>query len=124
MSKLIFFVDDDKMMLNLLEYTLKNRQDYEIRTFLNGQECLENLGANPDMIVLDLKFSENGKENMNGLDILKKIKKENEKFPVVILSNHEDEKLRKELEENGAFRFIAKNDYFIDTIMELIDNEI
>ena len=53
MSKLIFFVDDDKMILNLLEYTFQSRQDYDVVTFQTGEECLENLHLGPRLIVLD-----------------------------------------------------------------------
>lgn len=124
MGKLIFFVDDDKMMLNLLEYTLKNRQDYDIKTYSNGKDCLENLDQNPDLIVLDLKFQNNGSDELEGLEILKKIKKKNNQQEVVILSSYENDEKVKELLENGASRFIPKNDYFIDAIMEMIDSEL
>ena len=117
MSKLIFFVDDDKMILNLLEYTLNNRQDYEIKTFSSGEECLENLEQNPDLIVLDLTFKENGEDSMNGVEILKKIKSRRKDQAVVILSNFEEAGLRKDLEEHGVTKFIPKNDYFIDTVI-------
>ena len=30
-NKLIFFVDDDKMMLNLMEYTFKCREGFEVQ---------------------------------------------------------------------------------------------
>ena len=41
-TKLVFFVDDDKMIINLLEYTFKSRQGIEVKTFFSGEECLEN----------------------------------------------------------------------------------
>ena len=124
MGKLIFFVDDDKMMLNLLEYTLKNRQDYEIKTFSNGDECLANLDENPDLIVLDLKFNGNNTEEFEGINILKQIKKKNNNLEVVILSSYENDEKVEELLNIGASRFIPKNDYFIDAIMEMIDSDL
>ncbi len=124
MGKLIFFVDDDKMMLNLLEYTLKNRQDYEIKTFSNGDECLANLDENPDLIVLDLKFNGNNTEEFEGINILKQIKKKNNNLEVVILSSYENDEKVEELLNIGASRFIPKNDYFIDAIMDMIDSDL
>lgn len=121
MKKLIFFVDDDKMILNLIEYTLNNREDYDIRTFQNGEDCLKDIDTNPDLIVLDHYFEEKTEKFLTGLDILKEIKKVASKIPVIILSNHEDEDLMKEYIKNGANRFIPKNDYFIDTLMEAFD---
>ncbi len=124
MGKLIFFVDDDKMMLNLLEYTLKNRQDYEIKTFSNGDECLANLDENPDLIVLDLKFNGNNTEEFEGINILKQIKKKNNNLEVVILSSYENDEKVEELLNIGASRFIPKNDYLIYAIMEMIDSDL
>jgi DNA-binding NtrC family response regulator len=124
MGKLVFFVDDDKMILNLLEYTLKNRQDYDVKTFFSGEECIENLGLKPDLIVLDHIFKSNGKSKMNGLEILKEIRHYNKKLPVIILTSHEDQKLADEFISNGAAKFIPKNDYFIDALMETIENQI
>ena len=122
MEKLIFFVDDDKMMLNLLEYTMKNRQNYDIRTFNSGEDCLKNMELKPNLIVLDHIF--NGTSKMSGIEVLKEIKKVNKLLPVVILSSTEDQSIAKEFLMNGASRFILKNDYFIDTLMEAIDHEI
>jgi two-component system OmpR family response regulator len=124
MGKLVFFVDDDKMILNLLEYTLKNRQDYDVKTFFTGEECIENLGLKPDLIVLDHLFKSNGKSSKNGLEILKEIKHIDKNLPVIILTSQEDEKLAEEFISNGAEKFIPKNDYFIDALMETIEKQI
>jgi len=124
MGKLVFFVDDDKMILNLLEYTLKNRQDYDVKTFFTGEECIEHLRMNPDLIVLDHIFKSNGKSRKNGLEILKEIKHFNKNLPVIILTSHEDQKLAEEFISNGAAKFIPKNDYFIDALMETIEKQI
>ncbi len=118
MKKLIFFVDDDKMILNLLEYTLNNREDYDIKTYLKGEHCLRDINLNPDLIVLDHYFEETSEKFQTGLDILKEVKNLAPQIPVIILSNHEEEDLMKEYIKNGANRFIAKNDFFIDTLME------
>ena len=117
MGKLVFFVDDDKMILNLLEYTLKNRQDYDVKIFFSGEECIEHLDLKPELIVLDHIFKSNGNSKKNGLEILKEIKHINKKLPVIILTSQEDEKLENEFISSGAAKFIPKNDYFIDALM-------
>jgi two-component system, OmpR family, response regulator len=121
MEKLVFFVDDDKMILNLLEYTLKNRGDYDVRTFYSGEECIKNLGLKPDLIVLDHIFKADGTEKMSGMDILHEIRKIDNSLSVIILTSLEDEKLAGEFLANGAVKYIPKNDYFIDTLMDAIN---
>ena len=57
-NKLIFFVDDDKMMLNLMEYTFKCREGFEVRSFFSGEECLDHIFMKPNLIVLDYYLGE------------------------------------------------------------------
>lgn len=124
MGKLIFFVDDDKMIINLLEYTLKNRMNCEMKTFFSGEECLRNLKMKPDMIVLDHNFSSISGGDMSGMETLMEIKKYDKSLPVVILTGSEDEMLKNEYLSRGAVRYIEKNDYFIDTLMETIVTQL
>ena len=56
-SKLVFFVDDDKMILNLLEYTFKSRGGIRVKTFFSGEECLDHMQLKPDLVVVDHMFT-------------------------------------------------------------------
>jgi len=77
MSRLIFFIDDDKMILNLLEYTFQSRQDYHVVTYQTGEECLEHLDQKPDIIVLDHILTGSKDNMLDGMDTLKEIRKVN-----------------------------------------------
>lgn len=124
MSKLIFFIDDDKMILNLLEYTFQSRQDYHVVCFRTGEECLENLDQQPSLIVLDHILADRDSDRLNGLDTLKEIRKVNQKIPVVILTGQGDETLLSEFMENGADRYLTKDHFFIDSLIETIQQVI
>jgi DNA-binding NarL/FixJ family response regulator len=120
-NKLIFFVDDDRMMLNLMEYTFKCKDGYDVKSYFSGEECIENLKLEPNLIVLDYILGENDSEVMSGLDTLKKINEQNNKIPVIILSREKNESLIKKFIEYGAKRYVIKDDFFIDTLIETID---
>ncbi len=122
-NKLIFFVDDDKMILNLLEYTFKSRQGIDVKTFFSGEDCLQNMHLKPDLIVLDHLFPDN-KGQMSGMETLKKLKEAYKKVIVIVLSAQEDEKLISEFLKNGAKKYISKDDYFIDDLIESIESEV
>lgn len=124
MSKRIFFVDDDKMILNLLEYTFQSRQDYEVITFNTGEECLSNLDQEPKLIVLDHILSGPGEALLSGLETLKEIRKRDKDIPVVILTGQGDDTLLSEFMENGANRYLTKDDFFIDSLIETIQQMI
>ena len=124
MSRLIFFIDDDKMILNLLEYTFQSRQDYNVVTYQTGEECLANLDQDPKVIVLDHILSSSGDSLLNGMDTLKEIRKVNKDIPVVILTGQGDDGLLSEFMEQGANRYLTKDDFFIDSLIETIQEVI
>lgn len=120
-NKLIFFVDDDKMVLNLMEYTFKCKDGFEVKSYLSGEECIDNLSLNPQLIVLDYILGDEGSNSMSGLDTLKKITRQNNDIPVIILSREKNNSLIEEFIKHGAKRYIIKDDFFIDTLIETID---
>lgn len=124
MKKLVFFVDDDKMILNLLEYTFSGRDGITVKTFPNGEECLDEIDENPDLVILDYNLSHGEDEVMNGLQVLKKIRETNNDAKVIMLSGQNDEELIAEILENKVVKFIEKDSYFIDTLIKTVEEEI
>lgn len=120
MNKLIFFVDDDKMMLNLMEYTFKCKDGFDVQSFFSGESCIENMKLNPDLIVLDYHLGEEG-ENMSGLETLEKIKVINKEVSVIILSRERDEETINKFMEQGAMKYVTKDDFFIDTLLDAVE---
>jgi len=120
MSKLIFFIDDDKMILNLLEYTFQARQDYDVVCYQTGEECLENMVRRPSLIVLDHVLAGMGDNTLNGMETLIEIRKLDKNVPVVILTGQGDETLLTRFMEAGANRYLTKDDFFIDSLIETI----
>jgi len=120
MSKLIFFVDDDKMIINLLEYTFQSRHQYDVRSFESGEDCLDSLKLNPDLIVLDHQLAGAGESKMDGIETLEKIKSRNANLPVIVLTAYGSDELYEEFLKKGAERFLTKDDYFIDSLIETI----
>ena len=114
-------MDDDKMMLNLMEYTFNCREGFSVKSYFSGEECVNNLSLNPDIIVLDYILGEADSTSMSGLETMKKIHNVNEKIPVVILSREKDEGLIDEFIKLGAKKYVVKDDYFIDTLVETIE---
>jgi DNA-binding NarL/FixJ family response regulator len=121
-NKLIFFVDDDKMMLNLMEYTFKCREGFDVKSYFSGEECIDNLVLNPDLIVLDYILGEEESNAMSGLETLQKINASGKNISVIILSREKSETLIQEFIKYGAKRYVIKDDFFIDTLIETIDN--
>ena len=122
-SKLVFFVDDDKMILNLLEYTFKSRSGIQVKTFLSGEECLENMHLKPDLVVIDHVFPEDAGQ-YSGLEIIKKMREVDKDVSIIVLSGQQDKNLIPEFLKVGAKQYISKDDYFIDALIESIEAEV
>ena len=117
-DKLIFFVDDEPMFINLMEYTFKCRSGYVVKTFSSGSECLNNLHLNPDLVVVD--FYLNTDDAMTGMDLVKKIKENNPSTLLIFLSGNDDDAVINEAKAIGVERYILKDGYFIDNLVECI----
>lgn len=120
MSKLIFFVDDDKMIINLLEYTFHSRPQYHFRSFISGEDCLDAMEEHPDLIVLDHQLASAGEKKMDGMETLEKIREITPDMPVIILTAHGSDDLFRRFKAAGAVRFLTKDHFFVDALMESI----
>jgi two-component system, OmpR family, response regulator len=123
-GKLIFMVDDDKVILNLLEYVFQSKNGYNIKTFISGEDCLDNMNLNPDLVVLDYILNEKDKTHMNGLETLKKLLKKDKNLPVIILSGQTDDHIGQLMLKSGARQVLRKDDFFVDRLEKYIACEI
>ena len=122
-NKLIFFVDDDKMILNLLEYTFKSRQGTRVQTFFSVEECLQNMHMKPDLVVMDHMFQER-EGHIDVIETIKQLKQIDKNLTVIVLSSQKDENLISEFLKNGASKYIAKENFFIDDLIDAIESVV
>ena len=67
---LIFVIEDNELFLKMIEEHLKLNNLSNIKSFTNGEDCLQYLYYKPDIIILDYELTD-----INGIEMLKKIKK-------------------------------------------------
>jgi two-component system OmpR family response regulator len=121
-KKLVFIVDDDPFILNLLKKRFES-DEMEIIAFSYGEECVEKLNLNPDLIILDYLFSKPDEEVMNGLEIFNKIKEYSKEIPVIMLSGQDRGDIVLELARKGIDDYVIKDDTLIDNL-EIAINDI
>ena len=98
----ILLVEDEKNICDFIAAAL-NAQDYKITTAHSGQEALPIITSQcPDLILLDL-----GLPDMDGIEILKKIR-EWSSTPVIVVSARGEESDKVEALDLGADDYIAK----------------
>ncbi len=122
----VFLVDDDKMFLSSLAHSLskKLKSKIKINSFSTGELALKKMSDNPNIIILDYYLNSENKEAMDGLQVLKKIKlEENEAF-VIMLSAQDKLEVVADSFKNGAFEYVVKNESFFVRIENLVRNII
>jgi DNA-binding NtrC family response regulator len=106
----IFLVDDDALFLKLLEIEFKQHGDFTIETFATGEQCVENLTHNPDVIILDYYLDGIDKNAMNGIQTLDKIKSVNFDIPVIMLSSQDKIEVAIDCMHHKAYDYIVKSE--------------
>jgi len=106
----LFLVDDDVVFLKLLDIEFRQHADFIIETYISGEQCLEHLSNNPDVIILDYMLDGTDKNAMNGIETLDKIKAFNPDIPVVMLSGQDKIDVAIDCMHHRAFDYVVKSE--------------
>ncbi|MDB2339142.1 nitrogen regulation protein NR(I) [Gammaproteobacteria bacterium] len=99
----IWIADDDEAIRMVLEEGLKSA-GLEIATFADGEALIDALSDDkPDLIISDIKMP-----GMHGYDLLKHIKNNYDKLPVIIMTAFTDMQAAIDAYGGGAFEYIPK----------------
>lgn len=112
--KKVFVVDDEKSILEALEYMLLE-EGYLVKTASHGSALLRMDKELPDVILLDMLLS-----GEDGRDITRKLKREEKtrNIPVIMISAHPN--AQKSVRECGADDFLPKP-FDIDELLQVVD---
>lgn len=114
---LIFIVEDEPQYMHALKHSLEQRHFSNIKAFASGEECLENIDEKPTIVLLDFLL---GEGKMNGLQVLKEIKKFSPQTQVVFLTGLEKLEIALETVKNGAYDYVVKNEAAFERIRNLL----
>lgn len=99
----ILAVDDDVKIRDLLD-TLLHRKGHQVLTADHGQKGIDVYRRErPDITILDIEMP-----NMNGIEVLRKIREINPQAPVIILTGVGTEVFEKQARDLGVTHFLAK----------------
>jgi two-component system nitrogen regulation response regulator NtrX len=112
----ILIVDDERDIRELISEILKD-EGYKTRLAANADDCMEAINAEPPaLMILDIWLKDS---RMDGIDILKAVKRDNPGIPVVIISGHGNIELAVAAIKQGAYDFIEKP-FNIDQLMVVV----
>jgi len=100
---IILVVDDEEVVLELFHKILK-KEEYTVLTANNGKEALGLLNRKrPELVILDLKMP-----GMNGIEILRQIKRIDENIEVIMITGYGTMKTARITMRLGAYDYITK----------------
>ncbi len=112
----ILVVDDEKDIRELVSDILVD-EGYTTRKAANSDETFAEINKDaPDLIILDIWLKES---KLDGIDILKAVRRDNPDIPVVIISGHGNIEIAVAAVKQGAYDFIEKP-FNIDQLMVVI----
>jgi Response regulator containing CheY-like receiver, AAA-type ATPase, and DNA-binding domains len=118
----LFLVDDEPIQNEMLKDFLSERFLYNIKIFDNGEDALQNMSLNPEIIVLDYHLSAHKRDAMNGVEVLKKIK---EKYPdtqVIMLSGQDKIEVATDSIKFGAYDYVVKGETAFSRMENILNN--
>ncbi|MGO3933276.1 response regulator FixJ [Rhodopseudomonas pseudopalustris] len=111
----VYVIDDDPAMRDSLEFLLDSA-DYAVTLYESALTFLDSMPSLPfGCIVSDVRMP-----GMDGMDLLKQLKSERARLPVVMMTGHGDVPLAVEAMKLGAIDFIEKP-FDDDRLISMID---
>jgi len=112
----ILITDDERDIRELISDILKD-EGYTTRLAGTSDECMVEIEKNkPALMILDIWLKDSG---MDGIDILKSVKRDHPEVPVVIISGHGNIEIAVAAIKQGAYDFIEKP-FNIDQLLVVI----
>ncbi len=112
----ILITDDERDIRELISDILKD-EGFTTRLAANADQCMSEIAKEkPALMILDIWLKDS---HMDGIDILKTVKREHPEIPIVIISGHGNIEIAVAAIKQGAYDFIEKP-FNIDQLMVVI----
>lgn len=121
-KRYIFLVDDEPIQNEMLKDYLNERFVYEVKTFDNGEDMLQNMHLNPEIVVLDYHLNAQNPSAQNGVEILKKIKDKYPDVQVIMLSGQDKIDVAIDSMKYGAYDYVVKGETAFSRTENILNN--
>lgn len=115
-NPLIFVVEDNQMYNKLVVSYLKTNKFTNVESYLNGEEALQNMHKNPEIIIQDYLL-----EGMTGIEVLIKAKKTNPNVEFIFLSGQDSIDIAINSMKYGAYDYIVKDQMALQKLVNKIN---
>lgn len=102
-KKIKVLMVDDEAQFRTTTNKILTRRGFDTIMAESGEQAIEQLVENPDVIILDIKMP-----GMDGHQTLTEIRKTHPDLPVIMLTGHGDLKSARQARGQGAFDYLSK----------------
>jgi two-component system OmpR family response regulator len=121
-KRYLFLVDDEPIQNEMLKDYLNERFLYEVKVFDNGEEAMQNMHLNPEIVVLDYHLSSQNRDAKNGVEILKAMKDQYPNTQIIVLSGQDKIDVAVDTMKYGAYDYVVKGESAFSRIENVINN--
>lgn len=114
---LIYVVEDDEWYNRLLVHSLSLNPDYTVKGFHSAKEVLRELDNGPAVITVDY-----GLPDINGDELLAKIKETDPSIEVIIISEQEKIETAVSLLKSGAYDYLVKSKDIKEMVLNTVNH--
>ncbi len=123
-KKSVFIVDDHPIMRDGITQLIDQQPDLKVcGSACSAPEALDALnGLAPDLLLVDISLS-----GMNGIDLIKIVKKRNPRLPALVLSMHSEDLYAERAIHAGAKGYVMKHassDTLLAAIRRVVDGKV
>jgi DNA-binding response OmpR family regulator len=112
----LLIAEDDAVLRNL--YVKKfTMEGYDVRTAEDGERTIAMLREQaPDLLICDIHMPK-----VDGFQVLKEFPKAARKFPVIMLTNFDQDDFKLRAQELGADDYFVKKDMTIRSLVDMVE---
>lgn len=115
----IFLIEDNRTEGMLLKLSLGSIENLSITTFSKGRDLIDNLNANPDIVIVDLMLPD-----ISGYELINIISEYDPNIKIVVVSAQKDIDLIAKIQEKGVYNYLVKSEACIQYLHQVIEDLI
>lgn len=116
-QRTVFIIEDNKTEAMIMKLAISGFKNLSVEHFENGKDFLMQLDRRPYFIILDMTLPD-----MDGLEIIKKVKAWDPGIEIIVVSAQEDMALVAKSQDEGIFNYVTKSEGCLIYLKKTIEN--
>jgi DNA-binding NtrC family response regulator len=117
MKHKVFLIEDNLTEGFLLRLALSKVENLEITHFKTGSELMGKIEECPSIAIVDLNLPD-----INGLDLIKEIKKKSSKTKSIVVSAQRDIEVIAKVQSEGTPYYLVKSDSVLKNLKSIVED--